>query len=139
MRRFTFGIVIVLLFSVAGCEKTESPMINMPGFYDPPSIDLRFEQDTVFGNYNTLHSQEIIAICLNSDGSAVPDLKVEFSIINLEDWKGQVSIPDTCVTDERGEVRPTYSVNLQRSGRVSIKAQSGLSSGTGRIELVIVE
>ncbi len=138
MKRFTFGIVIILLLCIMGCDETESPSHWSP-VPELNSIYLRFEQDTVSSSYNTSHSQEITARCLNNDGASLSDIEVEFSIVNPEDWKGQVSVPDTSVTDERGEIRATYSVNLQRSGTVSIEARSGLVHKTEKIELEIVE
>ena len=130
-------LLVTLTLSLPGCEEDNPP-------YRPPtprlgSIELRITHSQITGFTGETRTEQITAIARNEQGVSLSDIRIEFSIIDPEEWKGILD-PEGCVgyTDSTGKCTVDYEVVLVDSGTVVIEARSGHVTETMSIRLYLV-
>lgn len=134
-----FGFITVLVLSM-GCDTSETGPTNITSDNPFERIELRLTHPN---GYNARYRGEqyilhLTAIVRNADGVADPGAKIQFSILDPEEWKGTITpLEDDSATNHDGEITAIYTVVLERSGGVEIEARCGNVTTTFTIYLEV--
>jgi len=125
MNKFTTAILRVILIGLVliGCDK-ESDVVSSSDL-QVGSIDLSIDQDSITDFRGTSHSLTITAVCRDIDGTLIPEKKIEFVILDHEQWNGSINpISGDWLTNENGEMQVNYNFVLEQLGEVTVEAHA---------------
>lgn len=134
-------LLLILIFAFILCfPGCEDPIVKDPPRKPrPASIQLRVSHSQITGFTGETRTEQITAIARDERGVSLPDIRIEFSIIDPEEWKGTLD-PERVegFTDSTGKCTVDYEVVLVRDGTVVIEARSGNIFNTSTLNLNII-
>jgi hypothetical protein len=138
LRTFIPLAALASLGLMMGCDTNPSASPN-PISGAVASIEVRVNNNTIRGFMGEERTMQVTAIARNSQNVVVPGAAVAFAIQGSQNWQGTVAFAtESDTTDINGVVLGIYSVELQRSGNVTIEARTGNIVGTKTVALELL-
>ncbi len=132
-------LLLIILVFASGCDNKEinGPRIDPSGI---ESIELRITHSQIRGFVGDIRSEQITAVARDINGVAVPGADIEFAIQNPQAWMGTISndSPDA-LTDDEGQIRATYTIQIDRTTDVMIEARCGQITKQVKISVIVVD
>ncbi len=111
IRHIVIPMVLFVFITISCTENHIQPIEGPP---DPAYIEISVDSPIIKGFIGDHRSAEFCVVCLDARGVGMPGVEIELSILDPEEWKGNIS-------PAKGDsMRTIYSVLLMRSGIVVI-------------------